>query len=120
MARSSLTTIAKIIEKLASGLNFGPKEPHMLPLNDLIEEMRPRVIEYMDEVIKVDGPDSYLSKTMSGLHTHITITPNELINLHALLHQHLSSVCREGDLLDSVMELLEEPPPPLPQEENKF
>jgi len=50
--RRSLILVSKIVQNMANGVSFGPKEPFMVPFNDLIEEKKP-LMEKILETLSV-------------------------------------------------------------------
>jgi neurofibromin 1 len=54
----TLVLLSKIINALASGVHFGAKEEYMTDMNPFLDEFRPMVVRYFEQVMALPGPSS--------------------------------------------------------------
>eukprot|EP01119_Soliformovum_irregulare_P020768 TRINITY_DN6782_c0_g1_i1.p1 TRINITY_DN6782_c0_g1~~TRINITY_DN6782_c0_g1_i1.p1 ORF type:complete len:1015 (+),score=334.12 TRINITY_DN6782_c0_g1_i1:326-3046(+) len=79
IARRNLTLIAKIVQNLASGVEFGKKEQYMMPVNQFIAAHKSIVEEYLQSVIVPNGPPPLPSGNIAVADLHY---------MHRIFEQH--------------------------------
>ncbi|KNC51370.1 uncharacterized protein AMSG_07386 [Thecamonas trahens ATCC 50062] len=94
----SLTLVAKTLQNLANLMTFGPKEPYMAPMNELIEGRMDEMRQFLNAVASI--PDS--APRIVDTHALERCTPDsiDLERELALLHQHFFR-CRDGIAADA-------------------
>ncbi|XP_028399121.1 ras GTPase-activating protein 1-like isoform X2 [Dendronephthya gigantea] len=53
MASRTLTMVAKCLQNLANLIEFGAKEPYMIPLNPFIQKNKPRLVNFIDKLSSI-------------------------------------------------------------------
>ncbi|KAI0218425.1 RasGAP protein [Massospora cicadina] len=112
--RRTLTLVAKIVQNLANKPTYS-KEAHMMALSPFIENNKPKVNRFLNELCEMD---QYIALSKKDLVLNITL--NEMFNTHALLVQHMDALApNEDQRLRICLEELGAPPPQVPRYENK-
>lgn len=121
--RRTLTLVAKIVQNLANKPTYS-KEAHMMALSPFIENNKPKVNRFLNELCEVGDfyesleMDQYIALSKKDLVLNITL--NEMFNTHALLVQHMDALApNEDQRLRICLEELGAPPPQVPRYENK-
>lgn len=118
--RRNLILIAKLLQNLSNGLEFGEKEPYMTGCNckslamdrnlrllkrgrivsGFIRDSREILDNYFDRLVDVEdlstalALDKWLERTATRS-TQIQISFNQLFTLHALLQKHIDTLCTD-------------------------
>ncbi|SPQ93554.1 Ras-GAP domain-containing protein [Plasmodiophora brassicae] len=98
--RRNLILIAKLLQNLSNGLEFGEKEPYMTGCNCFIRDSREILDNYFDRLVDVEdlstalALDKWLERTATRS-TQIQISFNQLFTLHALLQKHIDTLCTD-------------------------
>jgi len=123
--KRNLTLIAKMLQNVANNVPFGGvKEFFMEALNPMLERNTPIMNAFLERLCDVEDLNDHLSmdKYLSlGKNQDITITIslNEIYNLHNLLAQHCEAIAPDqSDDLRVVLRSLSAPPPQLPRKDN--
>ena len=69
-----LILITKVLQNLANGVTFGEKEPHMVPLNDVIDSNKNQLRTFVDRV-STQNPDQDLNNSPASNLLSIFLLP---------------------------------------------
>eukprot|EP00002_Diphylleia_rotans_P009756 TRINITY_DN2009_c0_g1_i1.p1 TRINITY_DN2009_c0_g1~~TRINITY_DN2009_c0_g1_i1.p1 ORF type:complete len:740 (+),score=158.63 TRINITY_DN2009_c0_g1_i1:74-2293(+) len=96
-ARKNLTYLAKMLQNLSNGANFGEKESYMEHVNGFVVDNREKLADFFDKLVDVEDPekalemDEIMGLTKTDLQLNISV--NEIYSVHALLQAHNQTLC---------------------------
>ena len=115
--RKNLVVVAKVLQNLFNFRKYdAPEQKHMFPLNDFIERNKPKIINYFNDLIRVDDPEDHLKVNKYMELTQktkpvILISLNEIFRTHQLLHEDLDTIAPDAeDPLRKILQDLGKPP----------
>jgi hypothetical protein len=85
--RRALILLSKSIQNLANGIEFGVKEPYMVPMNSFITGNDAKVKQFFDDLATAPSTEEY--EPLSSVENAIA---KELPNLHAKIVQNLAKI----------------------------
>lgn len=108
VGRRNLILIAKVLQNLSNGVEFGMKEPFMIPMNAWLSSRRDTLQDYFDALIAVDDLEDALQVDKYLEHTGVNIIQvsyNQIFQCHGLCRTHLKELCADPD--DPLREIVE-------------
>jgi len=90
-ARRGLVIIAKMLQNLANGLEYGDKEAYMVPLNSFIKENTSKMHSFYAETTNIEHI-SLKSKQQLENESETVLQRIHYIRIHNYLHNNLSSI----------------------------
>lgn len=85
--RRGLILLSKCLQNLANGIEFGVKEPHLVPMNSFVSSNDAKVKQFFDELASSPSNEEY--EPLCSIETAIA---KELPNLHTKIVQNLSKI----------------------------
>eukprot|EP00735_Rhodelphis_limneticus_P000026 TRINITY_DN1004_c0_g1::TRINITY_DN1004_c0_g1_i1::g.29951::m.29951 TRINITY_DN1004_c0_g1::TRINITY_DN1004_c0_g1_i1::g.29951 ORF type:complete len:772 (+),score=265.22,sp/Q54K32/RGAA_DICDI/31.56/3e-98,RasGAP/PF00616.14/3.5e+03,RasGAP/PF00616.14/4.8e-45,RasGAP/PF00616.14/3.7e+03,RasGAP_C/PF03836.10/5.8e+03,RasGAP_C/PF03836.10/3.6e+02,RasGAP_C/PF03836.10/5.7e-12,IncA/PF04156.9/0.004,IncA/PF04156.9/2.1e+03,IncA/PF04156.9/66,Snapin_Pallidin/PF14712.1/1.5e+03,Snapin_Pallidin/PF14712.1/1.5e+03,Snapin_Palli len=121
--RRNLILIAKLLQNLSNGVQFGGKEDYMAPLNRFIVENKDKLQDYFDRLTDVADLDHHLQvdQYLARINTQeksINITFNEVVLVSELLGKYRDNVCPETSLLREMLSEVGPAPERLPRKDD--
>jgi len=79
----ALVLVSKVIQNLANGVEFGGKEPYMVPLNSFLKQYRPKFEEFLSSLANGDVDQR------GNIERAPTLTPTDMKNHLEIVHSGL-------------------------------
>ncbi|KAL0486907.1 Ras GTPase activating protein [Acrasis kona] len=93
--RATLTLVARVLQKLSNGEQFGTETPHLMPLNTFIERNQPKLVNYLKQLLKdpleQEGrlPFGDLQKTVTFEDIHLkSFDMKDLSFVHQMIYEY--------------------------------
>eukprot|EP00002_Diphylleia_rotans_P036504 TRINITY_DN8050_c0_g1_i14.p1 TRINITY_DN8050_c0_g1~~TRINITY_DN8050_c0_g1_i14.p1 ORF type:complete len:502 (+),score=66.72 TRINITY_DN8050_c0_g1_i14:43-1548(+) len=84
--RRPLVLVAKTLQNLANGVEYGAKEPYMIPMNIFLQRSAQSFREFLD---RFTSPDASIIDDFSGFATRKDASSADLVFLHTILQKML-------------------------------
>ncbi|KAL6051145.1 Ras GTPase activating protein ira2 [Balamuthia mandrillaris] len=128
--RRPLILVSKVLQTMANGVEFGKKEPYMIPMNDFIQKNLKKVHVFFDQLANTDGLVAeleamaakqqgpglrYDSRTINQVHFEMTKRSNEM-NKYSLTVKSNDEAkgTKYEECLAQLQQTLKSLPPPKP------
>ncbi|ELR15903.1 PH domain containing protein [Acanthamoeba castellanii str. Neff] len=83
--RRPLILVSKVLQSIANGVQFGKKEPYMIPMNELMQVNIAKVHNFFDDLADIAGLEDQFVMGNLG-QRELTFRPDQLAKVHAELH----------------------------------
>ncbi|CAB4004632.1 Ras GTPase-activating 1, partial, partial [Paramuricea clavata] len=99
MASRTLTMVAKCLQNLANLIEFGAKEPYMIPLNPFIQKNKPRLVKFIDNLSSISYCPSASEQVSSDLARNLAFLHDKCV-IHS---QALKELSKNAPALQSLL-----------------
>lgn len=115
--RRALTLVAKVLQQLANGVDFGKKEEFMTPFNEYLHEELPNVQSFLEQATQVSSttvssqelspvPRSVVERSIDNIYKQLLLQRKKLQANHPKVFQNLTPILRAIGIPDKLRRAL--------------